>query len=236
MRRRQSNQRSSSDCNIRLILPSEHARSGSVRSNSGVLVSLSASRYFWIAAWLGAALPAAQAQVPQAITYQGSLTAGAVPYSGAGLFKFALVNSNGTASFWSSDGSSVGGGQPNQAITNLVTRGLFTVVLGDPNMQPVSSTVFTNSDVWLRIWFNDGTNGFAWLSPDQRLTSSGFAMMAASVPNGAVTSNNPAAWAVSDLNLVQRRHQWLCLVAPRPTADSLRVCDDGRQCAQWRRD
>jgi hypothetical protein len=160
-------------------------------------VSLSASRYLSIAAWLAAALPAAQAQVPQAITYQGSLSAGAVPYSGAGLFKFALVNSNGTASFWSNDGSSVGGGQPNQAITNLVTRGLFTVVLGDPNMQPVSSAVFTNSDVRLRIWFNDGTNGFALLSPDQRLTSSGFAMMAASVPNGAVTSNNLAAGAVS---------------------------------------
>src|ERR1039458_5603764 len=197
MRRRQSNQRSSSDCNIRLILPSEHARSGSVRSNSGVLVSLSSSRDFWIGGCLAAPLPAAQAQVPQAITYQGSLSAGAVPYSGAGLFKFALVNGSGTASFWSNDGSSVGGGQPNQAITNLVTRGLFTVVLGDPNMQPVSSAVFTNSDVRLRIWFNDGTNGFAGLSPDQRLNSSGFAMMAASVPNGAVTSNNLAAGAVS---------------------------------------
>jgi hypothetical protein len=162
---------------------------------------LNAPRYLWIAAWLAVALPAAQSQVPQAITYQGSLTAGAAPYSGAGLFKFALVNSNGTATFWSNDGSSVGGGQPNQATTNLVTRGLFTVVLGDPNMQPVSSTVFTNSDVRLRIWFNDGTNGFAWLSPDQRLTSSGFAMMAASVPNGAVTSNNLAAGAVSTPNI-----------------------------------
>ena len=124
-----------------------------------------------------------------------------MPYNGAGLFKFALVNSNGTASFWSNDGSSVGGGQPSQAITNPVTRGLFTVLLGDPNMQPVSSTVFTNSDVRLRIWFNDGTNGFAWLSPDQRLTSSGFAMMAASVPNGAVTGNNLAAGAVSTANI-----------------------------------
>src|ERR1017187_2734017 len=94
-------------------------------------VSLNAARYLWIAAWLAIAVPAAQSQVPQAITYQGSLTAGAVPYSGVGLFKFALVNSNGTATFWSNDGSSVGGGQPNQAITNLVTRGLFTVVLGD---------------------------------------------------------------------------------------------------------
>ena len=164
-------------------------------------VSLNALRYLLFTAWLALAVPAAQSQVPQSITYQGALSAGAGPFSGTGLFKFALVNSNGTATFWSNDGSSVGGGQPNQTIANLVTRGLFTVVLGDTNMQPVSTTVFTNSDVRLRIWFNDGTNGFALLSPDQRLTSSGYAMMAANVPNGAVTGNNLAAGAVSTLNL-----------------------------------
>jgi hypothetical protein len=164
-------------------------------------VPLNAPRYLWIAAWLAVAVPATQSQVPQAITYQGALSAGGNPFSGAGLFKFALVNSNGTATFWSNDGSSVGAGQPNQAITNLVTRGLFTVLLGNTNMQPVSPSVFTNSDVRLRIWFDDGTNGFALLSPDQRLTSSGFAMMAAGVPYGAVTSNNLAAGAVSTANI-----------------------------------
>jgi len=123
--------------------------------------------------------------------------AGASPFTGAGLFKFALVNSNGTTTFWSNDGSSVAGSQPTQATTNPVTRGLFTVVLGDTNMQPVGSTIFTNSDVRLRIWFNDGTNGFAMLAPDQRLTSSGYTMMAASVPNGAVTSAQLAIGAVN---------------------------------------
>ena len=125
-------------------------------------VSLNALRYLLFTAWLALAVPAAQSQVPQSITYQGALSAGAGPFSGTGL---------------------------------------FTVVLGDTNMQPVSTTVFTNSDVRLRIWFNDGTNGFALLSPDQRLTSSGYAMMAANVPNGAVTGNNLAAGAVSTLNL-----------------------------------
>ncbi len=154
-----------------------------------------------IAAWLALALSAAQSQVPQAITYQGSLNAGTGPYSGVGLFKFALVNSNGTASFWSNDGSSVAGSQPNQTITNLVTRGLFSVVLGDPDMQPVNAAIFTNSDVRLRIWFNDGTNGFALLTPDQRLTSSPFAMTTATLPNGVVTSNDLAAGAVTSAKL-----------------------------------
>src|SRR5438874_1782817 len=93
-------------------------------------------RFLWIAACLALLLSAAQSQVPQAITYQGSLTAGGGPFNGVGLFKFALVNSNSTATFWSNDGSSIGGGQPNQPVTNVVTRGLFSVVLGDPDMQP----------------------------------------------------------------------------------------------------
>ena len=164
-------------------------------------MTLNARLGLWIAAWLAVALPTAQSQVPPEITYQGSLTAGAAPYSGAGLFKFAMVNGAGTATFWSNDGSSVGGSQPAQAITNPVGRGLFTVVLGGTNMQPVSPTVFSNSDVRLRIWFSDGTNGFALLSPDQQLTSSGYAMMAAGVPNGAVTSNSLAAGAVSTANI-----------------------------------
>src|SRR5262249_41518744 len=138
---------------------------------------------------------------PQALTYQGYVASISGPYSGDGLFKFALVNSNGTASFWSNDGSSLGGAQPSQAVTNLVTQGLFSTVLGDPSMQPVSPTVFTNPDVRLRIWFNDGTNGFTALTPDQRLTSSGFAMMAARVPAGAVTKDNLAPGAVSTASI-----------------------------------
>jgi Pectate lyase superfamily protein len=164
-------------------------------------MTLNARLCLGIAAWLAVALAGAQSQVPPAITYQGSLTAGAALYSGAGLFKFALVNGAGTATFWSNDGSSVGGSQPVQAITNPVSGGLFTVLLGGTNMQPVSPAVFTNADVRLRIWFSDGTNGFALLAPDQQLTSTGYAMMAAGVANGAVTSNSLAAGAVSTANI-----------------------------------
>ena len=74
-------------------------------------------------------------------------------------------------------------------------------MLGDPDTQPVNPAIFTNSDVHLRIWFNDGTNGFALLSPDQRLTSAPFAMTAATLPNGVVTSNSLAAGAVTSAKL-----------------------------------
>ncbi|SPE55232.1 hypothetical protein SBV1_2100011 [Verrucomicrobia bacterium] len=154
-----------------------------------------------VAAWLALGAPVAPSQVPLEITYQGNLRDGAGLATGPGLFKFALVNSNGTTTFWSNDGTSAGGAQPSQATTNVVTQGLFTVILGDTNMQPLSWGIFTNSDVRLRIWFNDGTNGFALLSPDQRLTSAGFAIMAATVGTAGVSSNSLAAGAVSTVSI-----------------------------------
>lgn len=66
------------------------------------------------AQWLGAAIAlggfilAAHSQVPQIISYQGTISAAGSNFNGLGQFKFALVNSNGTASFWSNDGSSAG--------------------------------------------------------------------------------------------------------------------------------
>ena len=45
------------------------------------------------------------------------------------------------------------------------------MLLGDatlPNMTIVPAAVFTNPDVRLRVWFNDGTNGSQLLTPDQR--------------------------------------------------------------------
>ena len=143
---------------------------------------------------------AAQGQVPQIISCQGAINAAGSNFNGLGQFKFALVNSNGTATFWSNDGSSVAASEPNQAVTNPVDQGLFTILLGDntiSNMAPVPWSVFTNSDVRLRIWFGAGANQAVLLTPDQRLTSVGFAMMAANLPAGAVTSAQLAPNAVT---------------------------------------
>ena len=113
-------------------------------------------------------------------------------------------NSNGTASFWSNDGTSASGSEPNQVVTNLVSQGLFSILLGDSsvaNMEPIDWSVFTNSDVRLRIWFGDGTNQSVLLTPDQRLGSVGFAMMAANFPDGAVTAAKLASNAVTSQSI-----------------------------------
>lgn len=141
-----------------------------------------------------------QAQVPQLIHFQGRVTVDGVNFNGSGLFKFALVNGEGQLTYWSNDGSSVAGGEPAGDVPIQVIRGLYSVLLGDTaltNMTPIAPRVFTNGDVRLRTWFNDGTNGFQQLSPDSRIAAVGYAMMAASVSDGAITSAKLADGAVT---------------------------------------
>jgi hypothetical protein len=145
------------------------------------------------------------AQVPQIINYQGRINVGSSPFTGTGQFRFALVNGDATTSFWSNDGTSTAGSAPTAAVSLPVANGLYVVPLGDtaiPNMQAVPASVFTNNDVRLRVWFDDGTNGSQMLAPDQRITSVGYAMVAGTVPDGAITSAKLAPAAVGSSNLV----------------------------------
>ena len=235
----------------------------------------------------------ASAQVPQMINYQGRVAVGdpAVNFDGTGEFKFALVNEDGSASYWSNDGTSTEGSEPTAAVSLMVTNGLYSVLLGDPcagclqvrlqwigintnvslgyewtgcggttldsssilgpnsvsticidcdtqitfNTTPftittaistinqngnvvyqgqtlewqvvgvcgpedtvaimtaIPNSVFGNSDVHLRVWFDDGTNGSQLLTPDQRIAAVGYAMVASTVVDGAITSEKLAS-------------------------------------------
>ena len=103
-------------------------------------------------------------------------------------------------SYWSNDGSSVDGEAPTSSVSLPVHKGLYSVSLGDvtlANMNSISSSVFTNEEVCLRVWFSDGTNGWQQLSPDQRIASVGYAMVADTVSDGAITTKQLAAGAVT---------------------------------------
>ena len=114
-------------------------------------------------------VPSLRAQtVPQLLNYQGRVAVGGTNFSGTGQFRFALVNANGSQTYWSNDGTSSAGSQPTAAVSLTVANGLYSVLLGDAsitNMTAVPATVFTNADVRLRVWFNDGTNGSQLLTP-----------------------------------------------------------------------
>jgi hypothetical protein len=113
---------------------------------------------------------ALHAQEPRVINYQGRVAVGGVNFNGAGQFKFALVDAEGITTYWSNDGTA--GSEPAAAVTLTVTGGLYSVLLGDttlPNMAAIPESVFNNPEVYLRVWFDDGTAGSQLLTPDQRL-------------------------------------------------------------------
>ncbi|MCX8497011.1 MAG: hypothetical protein ORN51_12590, partial [Akkermansiaceae bacterium] len=135
-----------------------------------------------LAATALALLPQAlSAAVPQVLNHQGRLAVNGVNFEGSGQFKFALVNPTGNVTFWSNDGTGSSGSEPVAAVTLAVSKGLYAVLLGDasvPNMTAVPTSVFENADVRLRVWFNDGSNGFQLMTPDQRLAASPYALTA----------------------------------------------------------
>ncbi|MBP6506106.1 MAG: hypothetical protein KA257_00955, partial [Opitutaceae bacterium] len=130
---------------------------------------------------IGAPASAATAQVPQLLNYQGRVVVGSSNFNGTGQFKFSLVDGGGKMTYWSNDGSGLGGEPPDTAVALPVVNGLYSVLLGDTalgNMLGIPAQVFTHADVRLRVWFNDGVNDFQLLSPDQRIAAVGYAMVA----------------------------------------------------------
>lgn len=95
--------------------------------------------------------------------------------------------------YWSNDGDSIAGSEPTTSVAVGVTNGLFTVVLGDttiPNMIALSAGLFTQPNLQLLIWFNDGTHGFAEMLPAQNLTPTPYAIqLTGMVPNSALPTN-----------------------------------------------
>ena len=62
-----------------------------------------------------------------------------------------------------------------------VAGGLSAVQLGDmtvSNMTSLDASIFNDANLQLRIWFSDGTNGFAALNPPQSLTTTPYAAVA----------------------------------------------------------
>ena len=63
------------------------------------------------------------------------------------------------------------------------------------------SSAFTNSDVRLRVWFNDGTHGSQLLTPDQRIAAVGYTFMADNIKDNAITTAKIATGAVGSSQL-----------------------------------
>ncbi|MBL9114374.1 MAG: tail fiber domain-containing protein [Verrucomicrobiaceae bacterium] len=146
-----------------------------------------------------ALLSPASGQVPNLISYQGRVAVGNVNYEGTGQFRFALVNAAGTTVYWSNAADTTpADGVPDAAVSLNVSKGLYSVLLGDTSltdMAAIPTSAWTNADVRLRVWFNDGVNGNQLLTPDQRLAPTGY------LADGSVNSAQLAAGAVGSSQL-----------------------------------
>ena len=139
------------------------------------------SRIALLIAWSALVPGTALAALPQVLNHQGRIAVQGVNFDGNGQFKFALVNADGSVTYWSNNGSSVAGFEPTAAVTLAVSRGLYSVLLGNlalPNMTGIPSSALEHDDVRLRVWFNDGAKGFQQISPDQPLAAVPYAIHA----------------------------------------------------------
>ena len=69
--------------------------------------------------------------VPPILNYAGQVTVNGEAFDGAGLFKFALVNTDGNVTYWSNDGTSVDGSEPQTSVSVAVNGGLYAALLGN---------------------------------------------------------------------------------------------------------
>jgi formylglycine-generating enzyme required for sulfatase activity len=167
--------------------------------------------------------------VPPLISYSGQVSVDGQPYTGTGLFKFAFVDANGQFSYWSHDGTSTAGSEPNGQVSVPVNAGLYSVMLGDTSltgMSAIAESIFANhNDVHLRIWFSDG-QGFELLTPDRRFASVPYSLGA----NGTSTANLVSS-SSNESNATQRITEaggYVRLVADGPgTPSSTLVLLDG---------
>lgn len=152
------------------------------------------SSYAWLLASLLVPITVCAA-VPDKIPFQGRVLAAGIPFQGTGQFKFALVNADGSQTYWrNSVDVAPADGVPDTAVSLPVVKGLYSVLLGDtsvPNMAGnLTPSTVSSGDARLRVWFNDGVRGFQLLAPDQPLASVPYALTAASLVDNPVFNGN----------------------------------------------
>lgn len=150
------------------------------------------------------------AQVPGIISYQGKLAVNGTNSTGTVSFKFALIAPPlaTPVTLWSHNGTSASGSEPSGSPVSLaVNHGSYSVNLGDTNMASMTvaipASAFLNTEVYLRIWVNDGVSGFQKMSPDLRITAVGYALVARTTLEAPASSTNFSGSLVGDVTGLQ---------------------------------
>ena len=147
--------------------------------------------------------------VPPVLNYAGQVAVNGEAFDGNGLFKFALVNAEGSTTYWSNDGTSVDGSEPQASVAVSVNGGLYAVLLGNTaqqGMAAIDPVVFAqHTDAKLRVWFSNGVNGFQQLYPDRPFASVPYAFSAGTaqsttIADGSINKSMLGNDVIADLN------------------------------------
>jgi len=118
----------------------------------------------------------AQAGSMNELDYQGKVLLNDIPFTGNGLFKFAISDAGNSTNYWANDGST--SGEPSGSITNPVWNGLFSVILGAAPMTSIQPNAFsTTNSRYLRVWFSSGS-GFSEMLPSQKIVGGAYSVNA----------------------------------------------------------
>ncbi|MEJ6645230.1 MAG: tail fiber domain-containing protein [Akkermansiaceae bacterium] len=79
---------------------------------------------------------------PSVLNHQGRISVSNINHDGPGYFKFSLVDSAGTGTYWSNDVTPAG--EPATAITLAVSKGHYATLLGATN--PIDQALFASHD------------------------------------------------------------------------------------------
>jgi N-acetylneuraminic acid mutarotase len=143
--------------------------------------------------------------VPPVLNYAGQVAVNGEAFDGNGLFKFALVNADGTTTYWSNDGTSVDGSEPQASVAVAVNGGLYSILLGNTAQQgmgAIDPAVFAqHNDAKLRVWFSDRVNGFQQLSPDRPFASVPYAFSSESSKTAETALNAETAKTADSANV-----------------------------------
>ncbi len=136
-----------------------------------------------IAAALVIPVQLAFAAPPAVLSHQGRIAVDGVNFDGTGYFKFALIQDaglGGEATVWETGVTSV-------PVT--IAKGHYSVLLGQAPTPPLSPGVFADNDnLVLRIEFSSDGTSFETLSPDRPVTTTPYAFVATTVPDGSITA------------------------------------------------
>lgn len=133
------------------------------------------SRFYWCRLLASACLfhfgLVIEGQEPVVLDYEGEVKVDGKAFGGSGRFRFELVNERGSVR-WESDPSRTSKPDQRGSVELVVRRGRYLARVGDPALGHTrlpQELVTGSNDLRLRVWFNDGSNGWQVAGSDTPL-------------------------------------------------------------------